>query len=802
MRPTVALVGNPNTGKSTLFNGLTGSRQRVGNWPGVTVEVVQGTLLGHPSIQVIDLPGVYALTATSPDEGAAVDFILSRQADLYVNVVDASNLERNLYLTVQLLEAGLKCLLVLNMMDLAERHRLKIDVPELERRLGIPVLPVIAQDARSLDSLKTAVTDLLVINEVAPPLRVATLYSHPLSGQVRPDRKRTSGTAPLRIPYGAELEPVLEGWEATYRTLRADTHLPPRWLALRLLEHDEATLERIAHDPPLLDRLREQERRLVDTLGTELDVVIAERRFAFIEETIARVLTVTETHVSLSERVDRLVLHRIWGYPIFLGILYLVFSLTMVLGGVFIDFFDRLFGLFFVDTPRFLLTRMGAPEWLNGIAIDGIGVGIQTVATFIPVVFFMFFFLAILEDSGYLSRAAFLMDRLMRALGLPGKAFVPLILGFGCTVPAIVATRTLEHRRDRLLTVFMAPLMSCGARLPVYALFAAAFFRDSAGLVIFSLYLVGMALSVGTGLLMRKAVFQGQLSPFVMELSSYHAPRPRHLLLVTWRNLRGFLLKAGQIIVLMVAILGVLNTLRVDGTWEGESEVPTVLTVLGTTAQPLFAPLGVDRDNWPAAVSLFTGLFAKEAVVGTLTTLYRQVGEAEAAGTVALADSHSGEFDFLGTLGSVFTSLGQDLVGFTSGLLDPLGLSVVEESRQEEAALLDSLAAGFGHNPWRAYAYLLFVLLYIPCVAALSAMAKEVGAVWTLVSGVYLALTAWGVSTLFYQITDGHDLGWFLVSLVVLGTLGALFFLVGARWRRRGAPVTPLGPSSAIKRVP
>lgn len=785
MKPTVALVGNPNTGKSSIFNGLTGSKQRVGNWPGVTVEVVQGKLLGHESIQVIDLPGIYALAATSPDEKASMDYVLSGKADLLINVLDASNLERNLYLTTEILEAGLKCLVVLNMMDLAERHRKKIDVDLLEEKLGVPVIPVIAHNTRSLEALRQRIIDLVAIREVAPPLRVATLYTHPGSGQTNPQNR-----SEFRLSYPDELEHVILSWERHVEVLSKQTGLSRRWLAIRLLECEPSFQYFFDQNDQLLQLRDEVVSRLEEKLNVDVAVIVAEERFRHIENLLSKIVTSLKSHVSVSEKVDRLVLHRFWGYPIFLGILYAAFTLTMVLGGVFIDFFDQLFGLLFIELPQVILTRLSAPGWVNLILVQGIGVGIQTVSTFIPIVFFMFLSLAILEDSGYLSRAAFLMDRLMRSLGLPGKAFVPLILGFGCTVPAIMATRVLENRRDRLLTVFMAPLMSCGARLPVYALFVAAFFPGSGGVVVFSLYLIGMMLSVATGLLLRKTIFQGKASPFVMEISPYHLPRLRHLLMITWRNLKGFLFKAGYVIIIMVSILGVLNTIRIDGSWSTESQEPSVLYVAGRAIQPVFAPMGVEANNWPAAVSLFTGLFAKEAVVGTLTSLYQQAefGSAteqldESAPVETSANDEPVEFVFGTSLLSVFQNLWQNLGTFMEGLLDPLGLRVIEDSEQEDSSVLGSIAAGFSDNPWRAYAYLLFVLLYIPCVAALGAMFKETGAIWTMISGIYLATLSWSLATLFYQITDGRQLLWILVASGILGTMVLIFYLTGLSWK-------------------
>lgn len=348
MTPTVALVGNPNTGKSSIFNGLTGSKQRVGNWPGVTVDVVQGKLIGHESIQLIDLPGVYALAATSPDEKAAIDYALSGSPDLLINVVDASNLERNLYLTTQILEAGMKCLVVLNMMDLAQRHGKKIDIVQLEESLGVPVISVVAHDTRSLELLRQKIVELVAIQEVAPPLRVASLYTNPASGQVK-----TPKSPSFKISYSKELDRALESWEKRLESPAKHKKLSSRWLALRVLEGDPSFTPVLQENEDLVKNLNEDIRRLKETFGADVDVIVAEDRFRLIEDLVKRVTTLNKVHVSVSEKVDRWVLHRFWGYPIFFGILYAAFSLTMVLGSAFIDFFDQLFGLFFVEIPGF-----------------------------------------------------------------------------------------------------------------------------------------------------------------------------------------------------------------------------------------------------------------------------------------------------------------------------------------------------------------------------------------------------------------------------------------------------------------
>ena len=494
---TICLVGNPNCGKTTLFNALTGARQQVGNWPGVTVERKTGSYQGGGGeVAVVDLPGVYSLAVTSVsslDERIAREFVLSGEADLIVNILDASNLERNLYLTTQLLEMRVPMLVALNMVDVARDRRIRSDAAALAARLGCPVVPIVASRGDGVPHLRAA------IDRTAGERRVPKVdlgYSAEIEQSL------------------AELTPLLEGVAVS----------PPadgRWLAIKLLEGDEGALAMVP------DRIREAAGRIAGQAGDradeDCDILIADSRYGFahalIREAVRREGVVRRT---VSDRVDRVVLHRLAGIPIFLAVMYLLFLFTIDFGSAFIDFFDQFAGTLLVDGTAHLLDGLGSPPWLTALLADGVGGGVQTVATFIPIISCLYLFLSALEDSGYMARAAFVMDRLMRSVGLPGKSFIPLIVGFGCNVPAIMATRTLENRRDRIMTVMMAPFMSCGARLPVYALFAAAMFPTGGQNLVFALYLIGIAFAVMTGLVLKKTLLKGETTPFVMELPPYH----------------------------------------------------------------------------------------------------------------------------------------------------------------------------------------------------------------------------------------------------------------------------------------
>ncbi|MEE4379869.1 MAG: Fe(2+) transporter permease subunit FeoB [Candidatus Competibacteraceae bacterium] len=747
----IGVVGNPNCGKTTLFNALTGAKQQVGNWPGVTVERKTGRYkFQDTEFELVDLPGTYsldvALDGVSIDEQIARDYVAGREADLIINIVDASNLERNLYLTSQLLEMKVPMLVALNMMDVAKERGCEIDVAGLAKRLGCPVLPVVAASGEGVMELKAEIL-------------TAANY------QRIPEQQ---------IVYASAIETaitrLLPAIESSAKAAKADS----RWLAVRLLEGD--TLAQKLADESVTQPLITLQTETEQALGDDIDISLADARYGFVNQvTSATVKRKGQVQHSTSDRIDRVVLNRLFGIPIFLLAMHLMFMFTINIGGSFIDVFDIVSGALFVDGFAALLSSVGSPEWLTVLLANGVGGGIQVVATFIPIIGFLFLFLSALEDSGYMARAAFVMDRFLRGIGLPGKAFVPMIVGFGCTVPAVMATRTLEQERDRLITVAMAPFMSCGARLPVYALFAAAFFAAYGQSIVFLLYLIGIATAILTGLILKNTLLRGDATPFVMELPPYHLPTLKSVLLRTWDRTRGFIVRAGRVIVPMVLVLNVLNNVGTDGSFGNEDSDKSVLSEIGRTISPLFSPFGLDEDNWPASVGIFTGILAKEAVVGTLDSLYTTLGEqAEERRSQInpkpmswradkteeeLAPEEEAGFDFFGAIGEGFATIPANLADAMGSWLDPLGLNIGDVADQATAAEEQEVAVGtFGAMGERfngaagAFAYLLFVLLYFPCAAAIAAVYRETTPRWTLFVAGWTTGLAYFAATVFYQV--------------------------------------------------
>jgi len=726
----VGVVGNPNCGKTTLFNALTGAKQHVGNWPGVTVERKTGEYeYDGCHFELVDLPGTYSLDvmeeAVSVDEQIARDYVAARAADLIINIVDASNIERNLYLTSQLLEMKVPMLVALNMMDTAKERGIRIDVDGLAAGLGCPVVPLVAARKKGIEALQQSVLDAA----------------------------RAKLVPSAMIEYATPLERAIEQVQSQVSDSAREHRCNARWLALKLLEGD--TLARSIAGTEAVRRAATMQQRVEAELDDDIDIMTADARYGFVNNlTQATVKKAAQVTRSTSDKIDRVVLNRALGIPIFLFVIYLMFMFTINIGGAFIDFFDILTGAIVVDGLGQVMTDMGAPDWLTMLLAQGIGGGIQVVATFIPIIGFLYLFLSVLEDSGYMARAAFVMDRFMRFVGLPGKAFVPMIVGFGCNVPAIMATRTMEHQRDRILTILMNPFMSCGARLPVYALFAAAFFPVGGQNLVFLLYLVGIAVAIMTGLIMKRTLLQGDASPFVMELPAYHLPTPKGVLLRTWDRLQGFLFRAGKVIVPMVLVLNVLNATSSDGRFGIEDNEHSILSGIGRTIAPAFAPMGLNEKNWPATVGIFTGVLAKEAVVGTLDALYGQIAAADGSGGAR----EDNEFDLFARLQEAFLSIPENLKAVVDRILDPLGLDIGDISDSESAAENQALTVGtFAAMRARfdgqagAFAYLLFILLYFPCVAATAAVYRETNLGWTVFVACWTTGLAYMAATLFYQ---------------------------------------------------
>lgn len=699
----VAVAGVPNSGKTTLFNNLTGSRQRVGNWPGVTVEKIEGTFsINNSSAELIDLPGTYNLSPDTEDQKVAEQVIASGEYDLILNVIDATNLSRNLYLTMDLKERTNQIIVLLNMVDIAEKEGIDICTDQLSKELGLPVVPVIGIDK---DSVKQAMDQVAVLIDQLPP---------------------------------------------------HDSH---------------ATTQEV-----------------IDTVS----------RYAAIDTICGKVSTnLKDSSESLTNRIDNLVLNKFAAIPIFLLAMFATFWFAIGFGSVFIDFFDILGGLLFVDIPKQLLAAVGSPQWLTVMLADGIGVGIQTVATFIPVVFFMFMALAVLEDLGYMARVAVIADRFMRKIGLPGSAFIPMVVGFGCTVPAVMAARTLTSKRDKFMTIFMAPFMSCGARLPVYALFCAALFGAYSGMAVFLIYLAGLVMAILTGFFLKNTLFKGSPSHFVIDLPLYHTPRLATVFRSSWLRLKSFIRRAGTIVVMAVFVLSLVNSVGYENgklSFGNEDSSHSILAHAGKSLTPIFEPMGIAEDNWPATVALFTGLFAKEAIVGTVNALY-SANENNGAATSSEEEAEASEATFAETVTEAFGSIGDGLVGLVSSF-DLLGIGLITEDQETiseeigaDPTVYQHIAANF--TIFSAFAYLLFVLMYFPCLAVIGAARKEMGGYYAAVMAVYSTLLAWSVATLFYQITEGHNLFFLLLSLAAIGAIYGWLHLLGKKEQKQKQVFAP-----------
>ena len=754
---TIALAGNPNCGKSALFNTFTGIRQKTGNWPGVTVERKEGHFsYDGNNITVIDLPGIYSLDASSLDEEVTRDYLLSHDADLIINVVDAGNLERNLYLTVQLLEMGVPTVVTLNMMDVARKRGISIDTHKLSVELGCPVIPIVAISGEGIEPLLS---------------QMAAVTNGSATGGYRLAHEECVEQAIN------DLLPLIQDREQRNK----------HWLALKLLESDSDRDEEIDH--VLKERLDHWRKHIEKRTGEDADIFIADTRYSH-AHSLAQSVIREKGRVgrTLTDKIDRTVLSRIFGIPIFLAVMYLMFMFTISIGGAFIDLFDGVAGAIFVDGFKDVLGGVSAPEWLQVVLADGIGGGIQIVATFIPIITALYLFLSIIEDSGYMARAAFVMDRFMRSIGLPGKAFVPLIVGFGCNVPAVMATRTLESERERKLTILMNPFMSCGARLPVYALFAAAFFPANGQNIVFALYLIGIIVAILTGMIMKQTLLSGNSTGFMMELPPYHLPTLKGILLRTWDRVRLFMREAGKIIVVMVLALNLLNSIGTDGSFGNEDSETSILSSLSKSAVPLFEPLGIHEDNWPAILGIISGVLAKEVVVGTLDTLYSNLAMSDAGETREEA------FDFRASIAAAFATVPENLGGVREMLGDPLGMNVGDveditsaaESQQVNEGTFGAMASRFDGRIG-AFAYLLFILLYFPCVATIGAIKREAGGAWAGFVALWTTSVAYIASTNFYQIAtfSQHSIYssvWISGSLLMLAAC-----IIGLRmWARKG----------------
>ena len=658
----VGLAGNPNVGKTTVFNQLTGMHQHVGNWPGKTVEKAEGHFnYDNVRFDVVDLPGNYALSAHSIEEIVSRDFIVDENSDVIVNVVDAANLERNLYLTVQMMELGANIVMALNMNDFAKKKEHIIDIDLMSELLGFPVIEINAKDKEGFDDLLSA---------------VQKASKNPLD---------TS----KKLVYGDELKEHLGDLIKVIEQDKSLLDVPAIWTAIKLLENDEIVIEKVQNSSKgsaIMNEAAKIAKHLKTVFGENSEEVIADARYAFIDGLIEEVVDKPAVEKpTLTDKIDNIVTNRILGIPIFLVIMYVLFQLVVNIAAPFQDLIDEGFGLL----GDSILAVMGETT-LSSFIVDGIIGGVGGVLVFLPQIILMFLFISILEDSGYLARAAFVMDRVMHKLvGLHGKAFIPMLLGFGCGVPGIMATRTMEHESDRLLTMMILPFMSCTARLPVYVLFISAFFSAYQGQVLFAIYLLGIVVALIVAAILKRTLFKGMSSPFVMELPTYKVPSVKGVLMHTWEKSKGFIKKAGTIILAATIIVWILSSVPF-GVEYGSQD--SVMGQIGTAIAPIFAPLGF--GEWQPSVSLLFGVVAKEVVVSTLSSLF----------------------------------------------------GVAEEGAGIEAALNGMF------TPLTAFVFMTFVLLYVPCFAALGTIKQETnGWKWPLTMVAITCVTAYVVSFIIYQ---------------------------------------------------
>jgi len=701
---TIALAGNPNSGKTTIFNNLTGARQHVGNYPGVTVEKKEGSFRYKDyEINVVDLPGTYSLTAYSIDEIVARDFVVEEKPDVVIDIVDSSNLERNLYLTTQFMELGVPLIIALNMSDVAKRRGFMIEKDRLSELLGVPFVVTVATKKEGMNELLTQV--VRIVEGETSPTEAAVTYGREIEEEVK------------------KLQEILSGDENLSRKY------PSRWLAVKLLENDTEILKKIERSSLSGELLEAVERSVAHLKGIFDDVpeaIIADRRYGFISGACSEATSRTyEVRHSRSDRIDKVLLNRFISLPIFLGLMWLMFNFTFRLSEPLMGWVEGLQG-WLGNLAGGLLPQGSA---VQSLVVDGLIGGIGSVLVFVPIIFLLFLAIALLEDTGYMARAAFIMDRFMHKIGLHGRSFIPMLLGFGCNLPAIMAARTIEDRNDRLVTILVNPFISCGARLPVYALFIGAFFPERiAGNVLFSIYILGIAVAIATAKIFRKYLLKGPAAPFVMELPPYRMPTLKGLLIHMWERGVVYLKKAGTVIFAGCVLVWFLSNFpwnpqysknydslieqaqgseemisRLENAKSYEKLEKSFAGSLGRAISPVFKPLGF--DDWKVSVGLVGGFVAKEIVVGTLGTLY-SVGEVD-----------------------------EESEGLRSALRN--------ETRPDGSKK---------YNPLVAYSLMVFVLLYMPCVAVIAVIRRETNSWrWPIFAALYTTAVAWFVSFIVYQ---------------------------------------------------
>lgn len=662
---TIALVGNPNCGKTTIFNALTGTNQHVGNWPGVTVEKKEGHLkYKGKNYTIIDLPGTYSLGAYSEDEIIARNYILEENPDVIINVVDATNLERNLYLTTQLLEMGANIIIALNMMDEVEEKNIQIDIDKLSKSLGVPITPTVGHKKKGMDNLM----DIAI-------------------------KAMNSKSSTTEVTYGEDIDKKIEFLRDELSTELDDEKYPLQWVAIKLLENDEYMIHFLEQKgtEKIINEVKSSIDEMVASSGMEPEMAIVDKRYEFINNIVQNsVKKPSEKIETKSDKIDKVLTHKYFGLPIFALVMFIVFKLTFSIGEDVLGEAVANGVKWLGETVETWLESINAPKMLIAFISDGVFGGVGAVLGFIPLIAIMYIFFGILEDSGYMARAAYIMDGTMRALGLHGKTFISMLIGAGCSVPGVMSTRTLESKKDRMIAILITPFVSCGAKLEVYLVFISAFFAKKGGLVLFSLYAIGILIALLMGKIFSKTLFKDEPSYFIMELPPYRVPTVKNVLLYMWENVSGFLKRAGTVIFAVVTLLWVLAVLPYGVKPYSEA---SILGKIGTFIAPIFKPAGF--GSWQAAVGLFAGLVAKEAVVATLGMVY--AGASEGA-------------DLIGTIQNVFT-------------------------------------------PLTAYSFMLMTLLYTPCAATIATIKKETNSrKWAWFAALYTFLVAWIVSVLVYQI--------------------------------------------------
>lgn len=698
------IIGSPNSGKTHLYNRLTKQKELVGNWSGVTVgESTANYTSGNTTYRISDLPGIYSIydQPDNEDEKITLRLIQQSRPDIIIHTINALKLERDLRLTCELLSLNLPMVMILTMNDAAKKMGIRIDTKALSACLQATVL----------ESTQTT-------NDIYQSLEKTS--HRPVS-----TRAQLIDKTSLAINYQAKLDQLMN--QAMY----------PH--AAIILTH-QALMSEDSH----------------------ADLILADAYYQSAHEISQQVQKLPqERRMNRTARYDKILLHRVLGLPIFFLIMYLVFFFAMHVGGLFQPFFDGLSEGLFVQGTRYLLASLNIPDPIITLLADGVGKGLNTTSTFIPVLGAMYFILTLIENSGYMARAAFLMDRLMRLIGLPGKAFVPLMVGFGCNVPAILATRTLGSQRDRILTTLMAPFMSCSARLTIYTVFVSSFFPGGGTNVIFSLYLLGMLIAIFTGLLLKKIYLTHALTPLILELPDYQAPPLKELLRITKTRLQSFLVRAAKLIIPTCFLISLLQLLP-----NPMGSPSSLLAFLGQSLSPLFHPIGLSSDNWPAVVGLITGILAKEVVISSMNTLYLQLNQ-----TTNLVSYET----ILQTIQQAFASIPEQLQSLSYHFLHPL----------QNAAQLQSIPSEFHsalplyfHSKASVYAYLVFILLYLPCISTMAAIKQEIGKKWMWFSILWSFGIAYSSSCLTYQLFtfSEHPLQSFLWWLLIPGTAFAFMY--------------------------